>query len=62
MPIPGGTSSSLASTREVIAFGVLLALASATQLIRYSFYDNIGAALDGAAWPVRSSTSSALTF
>ena len=47
MQIRGGTSSSLASTREVIALGVLLALASATQLIRYSFYGNIAAALDG---------------
>jgi hypothetical protein len=38
MPTPGRASSPLVSTRELIAVGFLLALATASPLIRYSFY------------------------
>ncbi|HEY3634002.1 MAG TPA: hypothetical protein VGK95_03020, partial [Caldimonas sp.] len=46
MPISGRPSSLRASTRELIALGFLLTLATATPLIRYRFYGDIFAAFD----------------
>jgi hypothetical protein len=46
IPTPVNPSSSLASMRELIALGLLLACATATPLIRYSFYGDIFAAFD----------------
>jgi hypothetical protein len=47
MPTPGCLSPPRASTWEVIALGFLLALASATQLIRYGLHGGIFATFDG---------------